>query len=215
MNLLYKLIAITLIVGFTAVAIKNINTTNQRLQIKGIELKSNEAKLLELNQKYDQVLKEKADTKAEKEKQAEQIKELEAEKSRLERELSVKRENIRLEQEKLSKVAKKASGTQVALASNYEVTQYIINAANRHGVDPNYLLRVAKCESGHNPNAVNRNYYAGGGNPTGLFQYLPETWNRIGSRSPYGVGNIWNALDQANVTAWAFANGYAKEWECS
>jgi len=116
MNLLYKLIAITLIVGFAAVAIKNINTTNQKLHIKGLELKSNEAKLLELNQKYDQVLKEKADTKAEQEKQSEQIKELESEKSRLERELSVKRENIRLEAEKLSKVAKKASGTQVAVA---------------------------------------------------------------------------------------------------
>lgn len=116
MNLLYKLIAITLIVGFAAVAIKNINTTNQKLHIKGLEIKSNEAKLLELNQKYDQVLKEKADTKAEQEKQSEQIKELESEKSRLERELSVKRENIRLEAEKLSKVAKKASGTQIAVA---------------------------------------------------------------------------------------------------
>ena len=98
----------------------------------------------------------------------------------------------------------------------YSDVESIVRAAARaHGIDPDYFVRIARCESTLNPNAVNYGYYAGGGHPTGLFQYLPETWNRIGGRSPYGVGNVYSAQDQANVTAWAFANGYSGEWECN
>lgn len=98
--------------------------------------------------------------------------------------------------------------------SSSSVASIITDAANRHGIDPARALRIATCESGLNVLARNTGYYAGGGNPTGLFQYLPETWQRIGSRSPYGVGDIYSAQDQANVTMWAWANGYAGEWEC-
>ena len=111
-------------------------------------------------------------------------------------------------------VVAKPKAQPVAKVSTSKVEEIIRTAARKHGVSEDYLVRIAKCESGLNPNAVNRNYYAGGGNPTGVFQYLPETWNRIGGRSPYGVGNIYNAQDQANVTAWAFANGYSGEWAC-
>lgn len=95
------------------------------------------------------------------------------------------------------------------------IEQIIRNAATKHGMNPDYMVAIAMCESTLNPEAVNYGYYAGGGHPTGLFQYLPETWNRIGSRSPYGVRDVMNATHQAEVTAWAFANGYAGEWECS
>lgn len=95
------------------------------------------------------------------------------------------------------------------------VVSIITAAANRYGVDVDRALRIAQCESGYNSSAVNTGYFAGGGHPTGLFQYLPETWNRIAGRSPYGVGNIYSAQDQANVTMWAWANGYAGEWECN
>lgn len=94
------------------------------------------------------------------------------------------------------------------------IPNMITQASLKHGVDPARMLRVAQCESGLNPSIQNTGYYAGGGHPTGLFQYLPETWNRIAGRSPYGVGNIYSAQDQANVTAWAWANGYSGEWEC-
>jgi hypothetical protein len=85
--------------------------------------------------------------------------------------------------------------------------------ARHYGISEDYLVSVAMCESTMNPNAVNYNYYAGGGNPTGLFQYLPETWSRISSRAGV-VGDIYDYKAQAKVTAWAFANGYAGEWEC-
>lgn len=94
------------------------------------------------------------------------------------------------------------------------VEQTVRTAARKHGVDEDHLVRIARCESTLNPSAVNYGYAAGGGNPTGLFQYLPETWTRIGSRSPYGVRDVYSARDQAEVTAWAFANGYAGEWAC-
>lgn len=86
-------------------------------------------------------------------------------------------------------------------------------AARKYGISEDYFVGVALCESTMNPSAVNYNYYAGGGNPTGLFQYLPETFNRLSSRSGI-TGNILDPKVQSELTAWAFANGYANEWAC-
>lgn len=87
-------------------------------------------------------------------------------------------------------------------------------AANKYGISEDYFVSVARCESTLNPTAVNHNYYAGGGNPSGLFQYLPETWSRISSRA--GVsGDVFDATINAEVTGWAFANGYSNEWACA
>jgi len=102
----------------------------------------------------------------------------------------------------------------VQTGSTQQIKASIIKWADHYGLSSTRMLRIANCESTFRPSAVNYNYYAGGGHPTGLFQYLPETWNRIGSRSPYGVGDIWNYEHQSRVTAWAFANGYAGEWAC-
>lgn len=124
-------------------------------------------------------------------------------------EKAVKKVNV-----KKAPVVAKSVPKPAPVSNSSSIASIITVAANRYGIDPTRALRIAQCESGLNPRASNLNYYAGGGNPTGLFQYLPETWNRIGSRSPYGVGNIYSAEDQANVTMWAWANGYAGEWEC-
>lgn len=112
-------------------------------------------------------------------------------------------------------VQPRAISKPVPASNSGDVVGIITKAALKHGIDPARAVRIANCESTLNPQAQNTGYYAGGGHPTGLFQYLPETWNRIGSRSPYGVGNIYSAQDQANVTMWAWANGYAGEWECN
>lgn len=112
-------------------------------------------------------------------------------------------------------VQPRAISKPIPTSNSSDVVSIITKAAVKHGIDPARALRIANCESTLNPRAQNTGYYAGGGHPTGLFQYLPETWNRIGSRSPYGVGDIYSAQDQANVTMWAWANGYASEWECS
>jgi len=84
------------------------------------------------------------------------------------------------------------------------IANLIIAAANRYGVDPNRLLRVAMCESGLNPYAVNHR----GSGAEGLFQFKPGTF--------YGHGghNIWDPADQANVAAHMFAQGLAYEWAC-
>ena len=84
------------------------------------------------------------------------------------------------------------------------IANIIIAAANRWHVDPNRLLRVAMCESGLNPFAVNHR----GSGAEGLFQFKPPTF--------YGHGghNIWDPADQANVAAHMFAQGLAYEWAC-
>lgn len=95
-----------------------------------------------------------------------------------------------------------------------EIQNYISQKAIEYGLDPQRMLRIAKCESGFNPGAINKNYYAGGGNPSGLYQYLPETWSRIGGRSGLQADNVFDWQQNVNVTMWAFANGYAGEWAC-
>lgn len=86
--------------------------------------------------------------------------------------------------------------------------------AAHYGVPVERLLRIAKCESGYNPKAVNRGYYAGGGNPSGLFQYLPSTFRSYSKMAGLENADIWDYEAQAHVTAWAFANGKSGAWEC-
>jgi soluble lytic murein transglycosylase-like protein len=83
------------------------------------------------------------------------------------------------------------------------VADIIRAAAARWGVDPNWLLRVASCESGLNPNAYNSRSGA-----SGLFQFKPATFYA------HGGHNIWDPTDQANVAAHMFSQGLAYEWSC-
>lgn len=94
-----------------------------------------------------------------------------------------------------------------------DVQSIIVKWANFYGVSSDLLLRIARCESTFNPSAVNRNYFAGGGNPSGLFQFLPETFNRYSSKAGFS-GNVFNPDDNAHAAAYAFSHGGAGEWEC-
>ena len=67
-------------------------------------------------------------------------------------------------------------------------------------------LRVARCESGYNPRAVN-----GAGPYYGLFQFLTSTFRA----TPYGGGDIFDAATNARAAAWKFANGGANAWGCN
>lgn len=96
-----------------------------------------------------------------------------------------------------------------------DIEALIIQWANHYGVSADRLLRVAKCESGYNPTVVNRNYTArDGGNPTGLFQFLPSTFRRYQAKAGLSGLDIFNASDSARVAAFAFSVGGAGEWEC-
>ena len=81
------------------------------------------------------------------------------------------------------------------------VADIIAAAAMRYGVNPAYLIRVARCESGLNPRAYNP-----AGPYIGLFQFLPSTFYSYGGR------DIYSAYDQADVAARMFARGLASHW---
>lgn len=84
------------------------------------------------------------------------------------------------------------------------VQQDIINAANAWGVDPNWMLRIAKCESNFHPTSVNP-----AGPYEGLFQFLPRTFYANGGT------NIWDPVDQSNIAAKMLAHGQAHQWSCA
>ena len=77
-------------------------------------------------------------------------------------------------------------------------------AANRYGVSYPWMLKIARCESGLNPRAYNPAgpYY-------GLFQFLMSTFRANGGT------NIWDPVQQANITAKMLAHGQAHQWGCA
>lgn len=83
-------------------------------------------------------------------------------------------------------------------------TEIIYSAAAEFGLDADYLLSVASCESGLDPAAVNpAGYY-------GLFQFDEETW------AAYGYGSIYDPVAQARTAAELLAAGHHSRWpNCS
>ncbi len=76
-------------------------------------------------------------------------------------------------------------------------------AAAEYGVDPSWLLSIASCESGLNPNAYNpAGYY-------GLFQFAEPTW------AANGYGSIWDPVAQSRTAARMIAGGQASAWGCA
>jgi len=80
------------------------------------------------------------------------------------------------------------------------VEEIIASAATEFGLDPNYLLEVATCESGLDPNAYNEAGYHG------LFQFDEQTWGA------YGYGSIWDPSAQSRTAARLIAAGEASRW---
>jgi soluble lytic murein transglycosylase-like protein len=80
------------------------------------------------------------------------------------------------------------------------VSQIIYSAADEFGLGGSYLLSVASCESGLNPNAYNSaGYY-------GLFQFDQTTWGA------YGYGSIYDPTAQARTAARLLAAGQSSRW---
>ena len=69
---------------------------------------------------------------------------------------------------------------------------YIDQYANEYGLDPNYMRRIMKIESGGNPNAKTGSY-------KGLFQLSEPEFNITGAG-----GNIYNPSDNAKAAAIKF-----------
>jgi Transglycosylase-like domain len=80
------------------------------------------------------------------------------------------------------------------------VSGVIYAAAAEVGVSGSYLLSVADCESGLNPQAHNlAGYY-------GLFQFDERTW------MSYGYGSIYDPVAQSRTAARLIAAGQARRW---
>lgn len=84
---------------------------------------------------------------------------------------------------------------------------------NRYGVDPNRALRIAKCESGFNPNAVNYGYNENG-YPSGLFQHISGYWGARAAKYGYAGASVFDPVANANVTMGMWRDGQANLWEC-
>lgn len=96
-----------------------------------------------------------------------------------------------------------------AWAGGGDIEGIIRDAAARWGADPNQLLRVARCESGLNPNAYNGLYGA-----SGIFQFLPSTWAANAPRAGYAGASVFDPVANANTAAMMFARGQAGQWVC-
>ena len=68
-----------------------------------------------------------------------------------------------------------------------------------------WALRVAACESGYNPFAVNRSSGA-----AGLFQFLPSTW----ARSPWAAQSPFDPVANSQAAAWLYARSGPGQWVC-
>lgn len=90
-----------------------------------------------------------------------------------------------------------------------DIPSIIVAAANRWGASADQLLRVARCESGYNPNAYNASSGA-----SGLFQFLASTWAANSVRAGYGGYSVFDPVANANTAAMMFANGQAGQWVC-
>ena len=90
--------------------------------------------------------------------------------------------------------------TREAARGGNSIVEIIHSAAERYGIDGDYLVSIAECESGLDPRAYNSAGYHG------LFQYDAGTWEA------YGKGSIWDPAAQARATAMLIADGQASRW---
>lgn len=86
-----------------------------------------------------------------------------------------------------------------------EIIDIIYAAADEYGLPREDMLRVARCESVLDPNAVNPTSQA-----SGLFQFLPGTW----ARTPYADQDVFDPVANAYATAWMWDQGLRHEWTC-
>jgi len=99
------------------------------------------------------------------------------------------------------------------LPSSGNIEDIVRRAARNHGVNEDYFVRIARCESGLNPDSVNYNYYENG-YPSGLFQHLSGYWPARAAKYGYAGASVFNPVANANVTAAMFHDGYQSLWEC-
>lgn len=89
--------------------------------------------------------------------------------------------------------------------SEDQIVDIIYEAADNYGQSRDDMLRVARCESSLNPQAV-----GGGGSYHGLYQFVPSTF----AGTPYGEYDIYDPWANANAAAWMWSEGGKSGWVC-
>jgi hypothetical protein len=91
-------------------------------------------------------------------------------------------------------------------AAGGSIQQIILDAFAPLGAGAQqWALRVARCESGYNPNAVNRSSGA-----SGLFQFLPSTWASL----PQHNQSVFNPVANAQAAAVLNQRSGPNQWSC-
>ena len=95
------------------------------------------------------------------------------------------------------------------------VDQIVREAARKYGINEDYFVKIAMCESTMNPNAINRNYAEiPGHHPSGLFQHLSNYWPARAAKYGYAGASVFDPVANANVTAGMWRDGASNLWEC-
>ena len=220
-NLLIKTLPLIIIAGFVALGLQQI-TADRELKLENkIELRSREAQLIELNNKYEDVLKQKTDTQKERDEQAEQIKELEQERERLERELQAKKQREAQEAERIAEASRRATATRTASAEAPVASGGSCKAEiAKYDWPQSIATNVARAESGLRPDArgdAHLTYYQNGtryGDSWGCFQirYLPgrPSPNQL-VNAEFNVQYAYNMYKSQSWSPWSVCrNGAAR-----
>jgi hypothetical protein len=91
-----------------------------------------------------------------------------------------------------------------AMQSYPSMPRIIEVAATAYGQSATTLLRKAECESGLWPFARNPS------GASGLFQFLPSTWDS----TPFRRHSIWDPWAQALAASWMHSHLRGGEWVC-
>lgn len=85
--------------------------------------------------------------------------------------------------------------------------------ALKYGAVETQLLKVAKCESGFNPNAFHKNDGGNGKHSVGIFQFQESTFltweKKLGEDLDY-----YSYHDQIKLASFMFSKGQQKQWTC-
>ncbi len=91
------------------------------------------------------------------------------------------------------------------------VTELIRDYAAVYGVDPDYAVAVAKCESELKTTAV-----GDGGRAHGVFQFHKPTFEMFAKKmGQTGMLEYRDTEDNINVAMWAFAHDKEDHWSCA
>lgn len=117
------------------------------------------------------------------------------------------------EHETIASKANIKTATPQPASSGGDIETIVRQAARKYGINEDYFVQIAKCESSLNPNSVNHGYNENG-YPSGLFQHLSGYWPNRAAKHGYAGASVFDAAANANVTAAMFAEGAQGLWEC-